>query len=402
MAFPTTLKNLASILQLRKQSGAPYNLLLTSTISLTPEVLESITGSADWNVFCNLFRRLGNNDRIALMRHYLNQSNDPEGYGALTRLIKEGYFSTILTANLDSFLEDALPESGLRPDAYQTLVVDRDNDEHIATALESYRGGIRIVKLRGRLRDEVIPKAFPEFFEFRSSIRSALERYINQDIVIVGTIEREDDIRRSLAQRGGSIYYVIPQEPTEDDEVVKAIEARGNDPNAFVISGHYGQFGMFFRALESILLSDSRDNRSVVIQTPVSPQVEHPELNTPTVPPTLVEPAVSPTLSGTESEKENSLLTYAIRFTSVFVVVVSILGLLLGISRFLNQTPSFSPLWIFPLLLMLAAIVLGAIGILNPAQIVSLLSLAMNVVHGLPKDKIDKDLANDNNSVLSE
>jgi len=180
--------------------------------------------------------------------------NNLDGYRALARLIKEGHFSTILTTNIDSTLEDTLLEIGLQPTAFQTLIVGRHQDESIAKALESSRTGIRIIKLHGSLRECVLPKQFPDFFELPAAIRENLSYSLNQDIVIVGSIERDKDIMRLLnASKKGCIYYAISRKSSRD-EVIKLIAARGNIPRSSLISGPYGEFATFFRMLEAKLL----------------------------------------------------------------------------------------------------------------------------------------------------
>src|SRR5690349_15126388 len=104
MQLPRVLRNLVGLLQLRRQLGRPSNLLLTSTISLTPNIIAAISGSSKWDVFRTYLQELGHNDRINVLTHYLNTRTSLEGYKALAHLIKDSYFSTILTTNLDSSL----------------------------------------------------------------------------------------------------------------------------------------------------------------------------------------------------------------------------------------------------------------------------------------------------------
>jgi len=265
MEIPTSLRNLAQILKVRKHQSKPYSLLLTSAISLTPEVLINICNSDNWDVFRTYLRGLGQNDRINVLTDYLGRQNNLKGYRALTHLIREGYFSTILTTNLDFTLEDTLLEYSLRSPTTQVLVVDRDKGEYIADVLDSHVSGIRIIKLHGSLRERVLPATFPDFFELPDIVRDGLKRYLNQDIVIVGSLQREDDITRSLTTRGGSsIYYVLPRVPSQKDNVVKVIRARSSDPRKFVIAGPYGHFESFFTSLESLLIS----NPSTTSQAP--------------------------------------------------------------------------------------------------------------------------------------
>lgn len=438
MELPTTLKNLANILKLRKQLSRPYNLLLTSTISLTPEVLKKICNSNNWDDFRAYLHGLGKNLQIDVLTYHLGAQNNLDGYLSLAHLMKEGYFSTILTTNLDSTLQDALLEYGLRPNAYQmlnsfqTLVVERDKDDYITTALGSQPGGIRIIKLRGSLSDRVIPDTFPEFFQFGSSIRDGLERYLNQDIIIVGSIERENDIRRSLSHRGDSIYYVLPQEPTYDDDVIKAMRARGNDPSKFVICGPYGHFRTFFKTLESTIMSNAstasdlisppaqsdtipatrkrakKPSEAVPTKTPSEPV----KVSETTHPPARQEPALTllknekgqSTLQSSLVQRQEELVNsnmyekvrekqplWIIRIISGVLAIAALLGM---VSLFTNLTPSFNPIFIIPLLIILFAFVLGIMGILTASQVTQIFSQGLTVKGDGSKNENKKAVTN--------
>lgn len=262
--IPQTLKKLAAMLQLRqRQTTRAYNLLLTSDITLTPTALQNICGSSSWSEFRSYIRTLGQSDQLAVLSHYIDQQTYLPGYKALARLIKNGYFSTILTTNLDSMLEDALVEEGLRPTLLQTLIVGRDNPEHIARSLDNHTNGVRIIKLHGSLREGVLPRQFPDIFELPRDIRDSLTHYINQDIVIIGSIRNDNDIVRALSGRSGpSIYYALPQTPSSDDDVVKALIAREKTPEAFMITGSCGQFNPFFVTLESTIVAQPSTTQS--------------------------------------------------------------------------------------------------------------------------------------------
>src|SRR5204863_2983267 len=100
--------------------------------------------------------------------------------------------------------------------------------EYIVQVLEDYTGGIRIVKLHGSLHEKVIPATFPDFFELRYEIRESVKRYLNQDLIIVGSIEHEHDLNYALIRHGKHcVYSVLPYVPTPHDSVVKLITARG-------------------------------------------------------------------------------------------------------------------------------------------------------------------------------
>lgn len=250
------LKRLATILEMRKKHAArPYHLLLTSELSLTPELLEQLCGSQDRAIFRRYMHELGPHDRLHALAPLLQGSQHRSGYRALARLIRERYFSTILTTNIDSTLEDALIEEGLSPQSFQVFIPDRDTDEYIVQALNEQSGRMRIIKLHGSLREGVIAVTFPDFFELRPALLESVQRLLNQDSLIVGAMEGEDDISRALTRSGrGSVYYVLPHAPASGDSVVKLIEARGNAPETYLITGQYGDFDRFFTALEAHLL----------------------------------------------------------------------------------------------------------------------------------------------------
>lgn len=269
MLYSTILEKLANILRIRKKSS--YHLLLASTISFTPATLKRICGSEDWTDFRKFLQYLGpgSNDQKYLLSDHLNPQNNPdlqgnlEGYKSLARLIKDGYFSTILTTNLDSLLEDALDNIGLRS-AYQSFILGRDQEERIGSFLEGHAEKIRLIKLHGSLRESVLPTQFPDFYWLSSGIREELKRYINQDIIIVGSLERDDDIACNLDRGSGSnIYYALPHDPLPHDDVVKAIKARHNNFEPFLITGPDGEFTAFFQALEAKLTTDSSTNSPV-------------------------------------------------------------------------------------------------------------------------------------------
>jgi hypothetical protein len=179
----------------------------------------------------------------------LSERGTREGYRALARLMCEEYFSTILTSNTDSELEDALREQGWHASQCKVLTVGQDADEQIAEALDV--GGTHIVKLysdRSQTEQTVLPLVLSP------AIQTSLQRYFDQDIVIVGCIEQEEDAISALyAHEKGGIYYVRQNIPTSDDIVVRCLGNLGKHPEDFLITGNYGEFDTFFRTLEECI-----------------------------------------------------------------------------------------------------------------------------------------------------
>jgi hypothetical protein len=252
----TTLQRLANVLEMRKSTASrPYHLLLTSALSLTPTLFQTICNSDDRHTFHQYIHSFGYRDRLSALSPLAQISHAQyNGYRALARLSSKGYFATILTTNIDSTLEDALLAEGLRPHSFQTLIVGRDIEEHIVQHLNNHSSGICIVKLCGSLQDAVIADEFPDFCEPSPNVMECVQRYLNQDIIIVGSTEYESYLSRILIRQGkSSVYYALPDMPTASDEIIKLIEARGNTPEAYTISGQNGEFATFFSKLETLL-----------------------------------------------------------------------------------------------------------------------------------------------------
>ncbi|HVB75591.1 MAG TPA: hypothetical protein VNE38_18745 [Ktedonobacteraceae bacterium] len=390
MEIPIALKNLAESLEDSKDTQSPYNLLLTSTISLTPEVLKEICGSDQWGDFSTRLRRSAYNQRINLLERHLSGYQNENGYQSLVRLIEKGYFSTVLTTNLDSTLEDILSKS---PSKHRELVVGRDKNQHIVNALDSGVSEIRIIKLHGSLRDEVLSEAYPDYIDLEETIKRGLARYINQDTVIIGSIEREKDIASLLVKSSkGSIYYALPDMHVPNDTVTTIIRVRGYNPDDFIISGHFGQFETFCKTLESLLesraptvspiISHSR-NQPVKPFEPASvkasqispPRQLHEQVSTPSQ--SQIERKQESTTNIEQQEKERASLS--IMVIKIISGVFAIGALLVAVSLFINLTPSFNSAFIIPLIIILAVIILGIMGILQADQIVQIFLQGLNV-----------------------
>src|SRR5262245_53931178 len=180
---------LAHLLRIRKHASArPFTLLLTSELSLTPARLAALCDIPDWSAFRAYMHSFSSYDRRLALDPLLRTTQHRAAYTALARLVAAGYFSTILTTNVDSALEDALIEVGGSALAPQTLVLHRDPEAHITQMLLDSAREPRIVKLHGSLRDGILPERFPDFFELSSAMCQSLESYLNQDLIVVGSL----------------------------------------------------------------------------------------------------------------------------------------------------------------------------------------------------------------------
>jgi nucleoside phosphorylase len=252
MECSEAFEQVINVLKLCKQyEHIPYTLLLTSSISFTPEICREICHSENWNGCQAYLHGLGDEERLQVLTHFLRKDRLLSGYQALARLIKQGYFSTILTCNLDSWLEEALWEIDCQP---QVLIVSGHSDKHIATWLDNPPGGVCILKLHGSLKERSLPATFPHLWELPLNLQASLKRYLNRGMIVVDSIAQDRDVSHLLERNGkNSIYYVLPEILDPYDEIIKVIEARGHKLETHLINGASGTFTTFFTTIETLL-----------------------------------------------------------------------------------------------------------------------------------------------------
>jgi nucleoside phosphorylase len=186
-----------------------------------------------------------------------------KGYLALASLMKEKYFSTILTIGFEGALESALIDLEVHSPKYKKLVIGQDPDEYIVDALDDEGAAICIIELDHLKHQE--PEAEEELVTIypTSAIQTGLQRYLNQEIVIVGSIEYEHDLLAAfLPHKENTIYYVLPAEAALQDRLSTALGQQGKQP--IFIPEPYNTFDAFFEALASRLISDNSHTRQKI------------------------------------------------------------------------------------------------------------------------------------------
>ncbi len=191
-----------------------------------------------------------------LLAHPQGDGSSREGYLALAHLVKAGYFSVILTTSPGRELEEALEESGYQPPHYQTLIIGRDAPERISDALEGVSEQICIIKLAATDIQQVQLAAAPVI---PAALVNSLAHYLQQDIIVVGSIEQEQLLMNTLhPRRKNSMYYVLPHGASSTiGELIST--SRGSEPLTR-IPDPYGEFDFFFKTLASILVHNALFN----------------------------------------------------------------------------------------------------------------------------------------------
>lgn len=242
------LEELATLIKESKQS-TPYTVLLGSGLSITPTLLQALN-CQDWSAFDAKMRSKSPNERYNLLHQLLNNLNQQEGYFCLARLLKDGYFNILLTANFDPNLEKALNTIGLTDDERDLLVQDEHSIKNIVDALTRPQPPIKVCMLCGRARGRTIPDvSVSETIEFDHQLSKKLKAYLEQDVIVLGASSRDINIHRCIPSRGGSLWYVTPESTPSDQWIIGLRRTRTGE----VITGEAADFNYFFSHLVKLL-----------------------------------------------------------------------------------------------------------------------------------------------------
>lgn len=291
------VKALATNMILRKRSEAgPYVLFLgagasmssgcSSMMQIVDDVLQSHVSKqfGDWNReieeakmkdpkygellrqeisrkkrdhFFIIWDKMDHDTRYSILRKHLWEDKSlSKGYIDLANLIKNGYFKTVLSTNLDNLLEKALTKVGWsQPEDFIVIVNSRDNPEEVLTQIESFPALFKIIKLHGTLESPRTYAFTPsEVFEFEEAIESIVSQTINQSLVVVGHSMQDRDLEKLFDREGKEIHFVNPSRPEIGSlmDFILKVRRKGS-----IVEGTEGEFDNFFQKLRSCIEDQS-------------------------------------------------------------------------------------------------------------------------------------------------
>jgi hypothetical protein len=262
---PDKIKLLAELMRSRRESGEPpYILVLGSGPSVTlgsrsmKRVVKAVATTTDLEEFYETLDGLSSLERYVILKKHFAEAGISPGYRRLAELIQKGFFNIVFTTNLDPFLENSLRQYSRQgefnePD-FEVLICGEDALGSMGQmdTLESRQPRVKIVKLHGDVHSRSFAFTPSEISLFSGDGERVLRRYLSRDLIIVGHGPRDYDINRAIEREGGSIWYVGQSPPAMDAPIYQAMRSRGTQTN--VISGEFGLFDRFFKALYSELM----------------------------------------------------------------------------------------------------------------------------------------------------
>lgn len=191
------------------------------------------------------------------LRTKFSDSDIPEGYSALARMVKKGYFKIIFTTNIDDLLEKAFLRDHLfKEDQFEVLVSEEDYSCSIAYSVP------RIYKLHGTYTKINAGVCYKELEELPPKKLAHLQHFWeNYDFVFLGYSAEDADIFDALkkptkeARRG---YVTLWLKKSKGRDKVIEIMSKYSHLNNLLAVGDTQTGSEVFLILEKELLELSR------------------------------------------------------------------------------------------------------------------------------------------------
>ena len=188
-------------------------------------------------------------DDYSWFSKHLKNRKPSIGYNHLVNLIKQGYFTTVVTTNYDCLLENALiKHMGL--DDVKIMIRGEIADDTISDLLKREFPMVRIVKMHGDLSSGVFFITDRQTSLPSPKLTGTLGDCFNRGLVIVGSSMNDSGLSHILlSAKCESVVYVNHTNPTKVPGIMSKLRSL-NDKDPQIISGDSGDFDRFFTDLD--------------------------------------------------------------------------------------------------------------------------------------------------------
>jgi hypothetical protein len=217
------------------------------------EFMSGLSGMARYNVLKPFY------DRIPVPRFYRD----------LAQLLKEHYFSHVLTTSFDSLLEGALSDLGLTPQRdYEVISLGTDQSRRsMLRSRYDTEAAITLIKLHGDPAQLKVALSPDEIEQVLRAQQYMVKGELSQDMVVVGYAFESEPVNRWLRWTPGDLWWAS-EEPPGGEQIGALAEKR---PIHYIqdSSGRPEEFfGVLLTVLKSMALH--RDELEVSAQHEVA------------------------------------------------------------------------------------------------------------------------------------
>ena len=209
----------------------------------------------------HIFKNLSDKAEInTILQQSLQYPKITPGYTALAKLIKQGYFSIILTTNIDNLLEDALSQVEINEACDYSIVTP----DQIDSRKNDQENKLRIIKVSG---------GFPSKNSFlgqeenlrriSKNLRDHLEDLLVKDILLIGYDPVWDQAITSVfPPQIETLSFINEDEPPENSSIFPILQR--SEIATTTLIGEMGNYEFFMRLLYWQLQSDQKTTLSLL------------------------------------------------------------------------------------------------------------------------------------------
>ncbi|QBD79927.1 toll/interleukin-1 receptor domain-containing protein [Ktedonosporobacter rubrisoli] len=241
-------------------------------------------------------------NRLTWLKASLREAEIPvslkTAYAELAELLKEGFFSTIISTNLDALLEDALRDARLEEThGYQVRIHGLDSNEDIIRAK-----GLSAIQIFGSVRREKCTLNLD--LDDDPYLKKYLEELLEGEALVLGYDPVWDEpLERAFSGRNHDLIYVDATPPNPGSPLAKTLEKRQGS----YLDGAEAEFCHFIHALHESLLGQPAVRPVTVKPGPAPKAQDAPEIASPSGRTITEQNASNKTKPATPLEDETTL-----------------------------------------------------------------------------------------------
>ncbi|HUS79972.1 MAG TPA: PQQ-binding-like beta-propeller repeat protein [Armatimonadota bacterium] len=168
-------------------------------------------------------------ERCRRVRARTAKNRPSEGHTRLARMISDGYFPAVFTADPTDLLQVALHNHHMEPDKdYHLLAAGLDSADDIALALASSTRVV-VVKCVGAISREFMPLSKREVSAAIDSIAPAIESAFKTLALFVAYTDRERPFIRHVPREGDRAFWVNRIIPMDDEDLYQELKLESPD-----------------------------------------------------------------------------------------------------------------------------------------------------------------------------
>lgn len=174
-----------------------------------------------------LERRFNEKEIYHLLNLSLNAVKYREEDERLAGLVKNQFFDTVITTNIDTLLEDAFILWGMEKEDYRVLLHGRDDVREIINDKIEVKYG-KIIKIFGDVEARQY-KTVQNVFDLNADqiLKSYLENMLAEDVLVIGYDPIWDQpIEHAFLKEGKTFWFVNEELPEKKSHMARVLEER--------------------------------------------------------------------------------------------------------------------------------------------------------------------------------